>query len=72
MSIKTYTYDIGAEKDGERVDMGWALDKDICIRSIPQMLEGPGCPHLCGFEGGTIFVYCVETGEIVYSQDLPE
>ena len=72
MSRKVLTYDIGAEKDGERTEMGFSTDKDICIMSIPQMLDGPGCPHLCGFEGGRIFVYCVQTGDIVYSQDIPE
>ena len=68
---KKLTYDIAAEKDGQRVDMGFSTDKDICIMSVPQMLEGPGCPHLYGFEGGRIFVYCRQTGEIVFSQQIP-
>ena len=72
MKKQTLTYDIGFEKDGFTSGMGYSTDKDICIRSIPQMLEEPRCPHLRDFEGGTIFVCCLQTGEIVYSQEIPE
>ena len=63
-------YDIAMKKGKYKDVMGWCLDKGICIKSVDEMIESD-CPHLCEYLGGTISVYCIETGETVYSKRIP-
>lgn len=64
------TYDIAFEKGDNKDTMGWRLEKEICVISVDDMLKSD-CPHLCDYRGGTISVYCVETGETILSKRIP-
>ena len=70
MDEANLTYDIAMKKGKYKDVMGWSLDKDICVKSVDEMIES-NCPHLCEYLGGTISVYCIETGETVYSKRIP-
>jgi hypothetical protein len=66
---REYTYDVCFDDDTASNNMGWKQTYDYCLSYI-KMYNGTNESYFEDYKGGVVSIYCNETEEEVYSEDI--
>ena len=67
--LENLTYDLMFDDETASNNMGWAVSYDYCLSYIKNY-NGTNESYFEDYKGGTVSIYCNETEEIVYEEEV--